>query len=89
MRSALETAENEAYGELKRKVKLPKTRAPSKLTESLLPDEIAEKRLLSREAKGLLKGVGRIPKGTVPMLAASAFAAGLMTLGLAGGGDEA
>ena len=97
MRSALETAENEAYGELKRKVKLPKNRAPSKLTEALLPDAIAEERLLSKKAieilrgdeKKFLKGLGRVPKGTVSMLAASAFAAGLMTLGLAGGGDEA
>ena len=89
LRTAYRDAQIETIRAMERKVKLPKNRAPSKLTEALLPDAIAEERLLSREAKGLLKGVGRIPKGTVPMLAASAFAAGLMTLGLAGGGDEA
>lgn len=89
MHSAFKEAQKEALRGLKRKVKLPKNRAPSKLTEALLPDAVAEERLLSREAKGLLKGLGRISKGTVPMLAASAFAAGLMALGLAGGGDEA
>ena len=105
MMSTLRAAEDKAYMSSIPKGKRTKVRAPSKLTEALLPDVIAEDRLLSKKAIALLRGdgkktleggakkllgaLGRISKGTVPMLAASAFAAGLMTLGLAGGGDEA
>lgn len=97
LRTAYRDAQIETIRAMERKVKLPKNRAPSKLTEALLPDAIAEDRLLSKKAIAILRGdgekflngLGRTPKGTVPMLAASAFAAGLMTLGLAGGGDEA